>query len=561
MATHTSAVRRFARGPLHGTALALYFVLLPFVVVSKWELAAHQSDGPLIRALLVALACFWVLFLFQVGHQVIRLLHGATGATGGSAWLAGVVVALATLLSPSGVAGALVPGAPGAPVVIGAFAGAPAAPGLLHTHPPTSRHLPAPPDLATVGSLALALAAKQRGDTLRRGHNELTNDEIDDALGLLQHADPSLVNQLARLIGDQRDGVVRVGGNFGYGVISDTSRPLVAAVLEENEDGVLITFAREGGRLRVPTHWSNDQIAQSAVALHDGRLGIATSELELLRQLATRTLSSTLVLYVGPPGDIDDALRSCAVTIEALDHIDETGHDAAPVRPMTTTTPLNEGEIRVELLRASPQVHGLFEPFTATLRRRCIEMVAYLALHRGEPVTGERLRSRVLTHADVDASLRTLANTASAVRRSLGVDASGPRLHPVTSSGLYATHGLTCDVEMFHDLVTRARSMALDHGAALLGEALALVHGEPMANALRGFEWFLVEGYWARLLREGEWAALALHQWALSHDDVELAFWAIEQGRLLDPFNDALVDALSQVPRLRQFGGDGARRA
>ena len=74
-------------------------------------------------------------------------------------------------------------------------------------------------------------------------------------------------------------------------------------------------------------------------------------------------------------------------------------------------------------------------------------MVAYLALHRDEPVTGERLRTRVLTHADVDASQRTLANTASAVRRSLGVDAAGPRLHPVTSSGLYVTHGVSSDVE------------------------------------------------------------------------------------------------------------------
>ena len=75
-------------------------------------------------------------------------------------------------------------------------------------------------------------------------------------------------------------------------------------------------------------------------------------------------------------------------------------------------------------------------------------MVAYLALHRHEPVTGERLRTRVLAHADVDASQRTLANTASAVRRSLGVDAEGPRLHPVTSSGLYATHGVSSDVEV-----------------------------------------------------------------------------------------------------------------
>ncbi len=104
-------------------------------------------------------------------------------------------------------------------------------------------------------------------------------------------------------------------------------------------------------------------------------------------------------------------------------------------------------DVRVDLLRADPQVFGLSEPLTPTLRRRGIEMLAYLALHRYEPVTGDRLRTRVLTHADVDASLRTLANTASVVRRSAGADAAGPRLHAVTSSGLYVTHGITSDVE------------------------------------------------------------------------------------------------------------------
>jgi hypothetical protein len=198
------------------------------------------------------------------------------------------------------------------------------------------------------------------------------------------------------------------------------------------------------------------------------------------------------------------------------------------------------------------------EPFTPTLRRRCVEMVAYLALHRHEPVTGERLRTRVLTHADVDASLRTLANTASAVRRSLGVDALGPRLHPVSSSGLYVTHGLSSDVEVFSTLVARARQLPVADASTLAHQALLLIKGEPLASALRGFEWFLAEGHGARLARDGEWAALALHHEALQRGKYELAFWALQQGLLIDPFSDALSEALSRVPRLREFGGDGA---
>jgi DNA-binding SARP family transcriptional activator len=188
-------------------------------------------------------------------------------------------------------------------------------------------------------------------------------------------------------------------------------------------------------------------------------------------------------------------------------------------------------------------------------------MVAYLALHRNEPITGERLRTRVLNYAKVDASSRTLANTASAVRRSLGADKIGNRLHPVTSLGLYVTHGVTSDIENFHALISKAREVPTNAAAALAREALQLVHGEPLASALRGFEWFLVEGSFAQLQRDGEWAALLVHHEAMLDEQYELAFWSLRQGLLIDPFSDALSDALSQVPRLRQFGGDRSSRA
>ena len=579
VATHASALKRFATGPLHGVALATYFFLLPFVVVAKWRLAEAQSNGLLIRALLVGLGLFWLLFLYQVGRNVVRLRQGHLLGVSGSVWLAGLVVALLSLWPSSGVAGTSSPSLSLATTAItrphvdlsprARAAKVDDGLGAATSTGPMSRDHSVSANLSALSSLPLALLAKRRSDMLRATPEELSDDEIDETVELLHGADPILLAQLVNLVGDRRDGVVRVTSDFGYGAITSSTDPLAVCVIDDDDDVVVLSFAREGGRLRVPTAWSRDDILASVVALHErGRLRVASNELDLLRLLATRALRSTLVLYLGPADEITDDLRACAVTIERMAFVSDVGptpssssfvslRDSPPGASLLENEP---AQTRVELLRAAPHIAGLCEPFTAPLRRRCVEMVAYLALHRHEPVTGDRLRTRVLTHADVDASLRTLANTASAVRRSLGGDAAGPRLHPVTSSGLYVTHSLTSDVEIFHVLVTRARQLPLDQAAPLTREALQLVHGEPLASALRGFEWFLVEGYWARLQRDGEWAALALHQWALENDDFELAFWALERGRLIDPFNDALSDALARVPRLRQFGRDGPGR-
>ena len=176
--------------------------------------------------------------------------------------------------------------------------------------------------------------------------------------------------------------------------------------------------------------WSGEDLERNIVALHDGRVLFVRSEPELLRALATRSLRQCLVVYLGPADEVDDELAACAITVRPYVERAARSHRCAPSSHRSRRP--QSSDLRVELLRADPQVVGLVEPFTPTLRRRCVEMVAYLALHRHEPVTGERLRTRVLTHADVDASLRTLANTASAVRRSLGVDA----LRPASASRL-----------------------------------------------------------------------------------------------------------------------------
>ena len=100
VATHSRHLKRLV-APLQGSALAVYFVLLPYVVVTKWHRTQRQDDGTLVRVLLVALALFWLVFLSQVVRDVWRLRRGASAGTGGSAWLAAGLVALLSLFLPS----------------------------------------------------------------------------------------------------------------------------------------------------------------------------------------------------------------------------------------------------------------------------------------------------------------------------------------------------------------------------------------------------------------------------------------------------------------------------
>jgi hypothetical protein len=523
--------------------LVAYFALLPYVVLTKWQLTTNESNGTLIHSLLVVLAVFWFGFLIQFGLNVWRLKQGRHVGPGGSAWLAGLVVALLALLIPTSSLTLKPPAAISVP-----FAG-------VTTSTPASRHHATPAPLGLAG-VPMALMAKRRSDLLRQLPDNLDDFDVDESIELLRARSPELISQLAHLIGDSLEGVLNLRDTTHATAMNTAIRPVVACVLDATSNGALVGFAHEGGRLPILPAWNHDDVVANVVALHDGNLLFARSEPELLRFLATRSLRQNLVVYLGAANDLDDELCACAITLQPYADPRRLPDQYAHVTPSDAPT---SGDLRVELLRADPQVVGLLEPFTPTLRRRCIEMVAYLALHRHEPVTGERLRSRVLTHADVDASNRTLANTASAVRRSLGLDARGPRLHPVTSSGLYVTHGLSSDVELFSTLIGRARQLPAQDASPLIHQALLLIKGEPLASALRGFEWFLAEGHGARLARDGEWAALALHHNSLERRNYDLAFWALQQGLLIDPFSDALSDALSRVPRLREFGGDGAR--
>ncbi len=541
--THTRSVRTIATGPLQGVALALYFVLLPYVVETKWRFSYTVSDGAVLRDLLVGLGIFWLIFLILVVVYVHQLRHRRPLPANGCAWLAGlIIVALPFLVAAS--ADASVPAHRPAAAHVTTTTRAPVGV-TVDSH---AAH--APRDALSgdeVQLLTLALATKGRRDRLRHSLADATEEEIDQLAREFARGDANLIGRLREVVGSDRDGEVRVTTDALDAEPRYDFDPVAVALLGPRSDGFALGYAREGGALPVDLNWSDEEIRSRVVALHDGGVVFAQSDNELFRALARRRDLSTLVVYLGDPEEIDDDLRELYVGVRAA----------------SGTAQYREGpprEVRVELLRAFPRVGGLVDDFTPSLRRRCTEMVAYLAMHRGEPVTGERLRTRVLVHAHVDASKTTLTNTASCVRRSLGTDAQGYLLEPV-SSGLYHLRGVSLDVADFHQLVARSRYAAPEEAYGLYVEALRLVHGEPLASVLKGFEWFSFEGHRAQLQRDGEWVARSLHDAAIARDDVETAFWALRQGLLLDPDSDELLDALQRVPRLGQFRGDGTGSA
>ncbi len=156
----------------------------------------------------------------------------------------------------------------------------------------------------------------------------------------------------------------------------------------------------------------------------------------------------------------------------------------------------------VRLLCAQPRLDALTEPLEPRRARRAVELVAYLALHRPDPVTGERLRTRVLGTSDADAAAKTLFNVASAARRSLGrSDAGTPLLAPASRQGHYLLdEQVSCDVESFYQHLAGAEA-ALAHDVAIaeLRAALELIEAEPLSSVLVGWEWFVAEGHRGRL--------------------------------------------------------------
>ena len=198
----------------------------------------------------------------------------------------------------------------------------------------------------------------------------------------------------------------------------------------------------------------------------------------------------------------------------------------------------------------SPRLDGLREALPPNRTRRAIELVAYLTLHHPDPVTSERLRTRVFGSADADAAAKTLFNIAHAARRALGNDSHGEPLLPQGGrDGLYRiSDEVTVDAERAIALVAQgARADHAELAMASYRAALELVEGEPFSTTLAGFSWWETEGHGGRVTSALVEAACALAALAAESEYFELARWGLDQARLVSPYSEALSRAAMEV--------------
>jgi DNA-binding SARP family transcriptional activator len=208
------------------------------------------------------------------------------------------------------------------------------------------------------------------------------------------------------------------------------------------------------------------------------------------------------------------------------------------------------GTVEVRLLTMTPRLEGLRDDLPPNRARRATELVAYLALHHPDVVTSDRLRTRVLGSSDADAASKTLFNTASAARRSLGMDATGAPLLPSGSrTGHYQiSEAVSTDVGRAADLASMGDSAKdPDEAMALLRASLELIEGEPLANALSGYTWWEAEGHGARAAGVAVNAACNLAALAVDEELFDLAHWGLEKARLVDPYSEALSRTAMQA--------------
>ena len=208
------------------------------------------------------------------------------------------------------------------------------------------------------------------------------------------------------------------------------------------------------------------------------------------------------------------------------------------------------GRAEVRVLTAVPRIGGLSATLPPKLARRSVELVAYLALHRPQPVTGDRLRTRVLGSGDNDAAAKTLFNVAGAARRSLGRDPSGePLFPPATRAGHYRLSPLvTVDAARLAGLVGAGMAAAdPEEAMALLREGLGLVESEPLSGVLTGYGWWRAEGHERRIADAAVDGGCHLVRLAIGAGHVDLARWAIEQARKAEPYSEALTRAAMEL--------------
>lgn len=171
---------------------------------------------------------------------------------------------------------------------------------------------------------------------------------------------------------------------------------------------------------------------------------------------------------------------------------------------------------------------------------QCMEYCAWLLHNPGSTPT---LMLRDLQVADT-----TRRSNMSRLRTWLGIAPDGaPYLPDAYSGRILLDDRVTSDWEQFNALLSGGVNLA---STQALREALSLVRGEPLGTF--SFQWHWAQQLQADMVAMIVDAACVLADRALALGDLDGALWAISQGRLGAPFDDAL--AVRNVEALRLAG-------
>lgn len=470
-----------------GLSVGAYLVVIPLLVPTLWNRNLGH-DQLLAHSCVAALGVLWAVVASNLARTFIRMRRGQR-QSGGFAWLAGAILSLSSFLLPT-LAAAATP----------------------HQRETTSQHV----GVGAVVGIPLALVAKKRRDELLQLQSFMSEESIDTAIDELRERNDGFLHALRHAIGENRSGLVHLDDTATRSE-AEFDHVMVAIPIARDGATWTISFADLGSRLVVPDHFSQDDLQAGIVALHRrGGVLIGHDLVSTLRHLVLREHNGIVVVHVGAePLDPEIAAQCVVASCQSV----------------------GSPKVMIRLLQPEATVEGVERQFDSDLRRKCIEMLSYLSVHPDYGVSGDRLRARVLGSRDLDASVRTLNNTASALRRSLGETEGVSRLAPVGPNGLYRVRDVACDVTMFFDLVERARASEPAQQRELLLEAISLVRGEPLVAEPRGYEWFLAEGHYARVLRTLEFAVATLLDVGSREHDEEIQWRARDAMGRFDPYH------------------------
>lgn len=180
-------------------------------------------------------------------------------------------------------------------------------------------------------------------------------------------------------------------------------------------------------------------------------------------------------------------------------------------------------------LLGTVELHGATGTLPSRALGQCMEYCAWLLQNPGATPT------RMLR--DLQVADTTRRSNMSRLRSWLGLDPDGSPYLPDAYSGRIALdERVTSDWEQFNALMAGGVNTASNEA---LRTALSLVSGEPLGTF--AFQW-----HWAQELRADMTAmivdaACVLADRALAHNNLTEASWAINQGLLGAPSDDALA--------------------